>query len=220
MVRAALETGFFILGIAAALFVSAGRLDWLMAWVFVFVYAAFSVVSLAILSPALLVERTTRPPEILPADLLLSSVFFILLYPATLIACGLDARFGGSPKIPTTVQCFALLVFLMGYSFTLWAMHSNIFFSSFVRIQRERGHHVIDTGPYAYVRHPGYAGAVVAHLALPVALGSLFGLIPTACGISLLIRRIALEEQKLAEELEGYRAYTHRVRWRLVPCFW
>jgi protein-S-isoprenylcysteine O-methyltransferase Ste14 len=89
-----------------------------------------------------------------------------------------------------------------------------------VRIQRERGHHVIDRGPYAWVRHPGYAGALLAHLALPLALGAPRALLPAALGTLLMSLRAVYEERRLARELPGYAEYAARVRHRLVPGVW
>jgi protein-S-isoprenylcysteine O-methyltransferase Ste14 len=143
-----------------------------------------------------------------------------LLYPATFVVCGLDARFGCSPPIRLWIEGLALMLFSAGYGFALWATYSNPFFSTFVRIQRERGHHVIDRGPYAFVRHPGYAGAVVAHLVLPIALGSLLGLVPAVLGVVLIALRAVAEERTLALRLPGYREYAGRVRWRFVPGVW
>ena len=108
----------------------------------------------------------------------------------------------------------------MGYAFSLWAMRVNPFFATVVRIQSERGHRVVDQGPYRWVRHPGYAGAVVAHLALPVALGSLWGLAPAVLGCLFLLARIQAEERTLRSGLTGYPEYASRVRWRLVPGVW
>jgi protein-S-isoprenylcysteine O-methyltransferase Ste14 len=111
----------------------------------------------------------------------------------------------------------AFLVFAAGYAFALWAAHTNPFFSAAVRIQTERGHHVIDRGPYAWVRHPGYAGPIASHLALPLALGSPRGLLPAALGAALLTLRALHEERRLLRELPGYADYAARVRYRLVP---
>ena len=99
-------------------------------------------------------------------------------------------------------------------------MRANPFFSTVVRIQSERGHRLVDQGPYQWVRHPGYAGAVVAHLALPISLGSLWGLAPAALGCLLLAFRIVHEERTLRSGLAGYPEYVLRVRWRMVPGAW
>jgi protein-S-isoprenylcysteine O-methyltransferase Ste14 len=172
--------------LAAALFVPAGRLHWPMAWAFLAFYATYSVIGALLVDPELIVERTRTQPDARPLDLLLAGTALVLLLPVTVVVCGFDARFEWSPRIPIAVQAIALGVFAMGYGFALWAARCNRFFSTVVRIQRERGHHVVDTGPYALVRHPGYAGSIPAHLALPIALGSFWGLVPTAAGLVLL----------------------------------
>ncbi len=99
-------------------------------------------------------------------------------------------------------------------------MQANRFFSTFVRIQEDRGHHVVTTGPYRFVRHPGYAGAIVGSLALPLALGSLWALIPAAIGSAGFALRTHREDRMLRDELPGYLEYSRRVRWRLLPGLW
>jgi len=220
MLRAVVATVLLILFLGAALLLPAGDLHWPMAWVFLVAYTAFAIVALLVLDPELIAERSRRPPDAKRSDVVMSSAFFVFLYPGTLVVCGLDRRFGWSPPIDAVAQWLALAVFLSGYGFSLWAMRCNRFFSTFLRIQRERGHQVIDSGPYAMVRHPGYAGAIVAHLAVPIALGSLWGLAPVVVGVALLVVRTAWEDRTLADELPGYRDYTLRVPWRLMPYVW
>ena len=99
-------------------------------------------------------------------------------------------------------------------------MLSNPFFSGTVRIQEECGHTVASTGPYNYVRHPGYSGWNLANLATPVALGSLVGLVPAVLFLLNLIIRTAMEDQTLQDELDGYKAYSEQVRYRLIPWVW
>jgi len=118
------------------------------------------------------------------------------------------------------VRLIALLVFAFGMIFSVWAMLANKFFAKFVKIQTEREHNVITNGPYAYVRHPGYAGSLLAFISLPVALGSLWALLPASAGLSLWIVRTYLEDRTLQKELDGYSQYACRVRWRLVPYIW
>jgi len=136
------------------------------------------------------------------------------------VTCGLDRRFAWSPALPLAVELAALGVFLAGYGFALWAMRINPFFATVVRIQSDRGHQVIDRGPYRWVRHPGYAGALVAHLAIPIAVGTPWGLVPAAVGALLLAARVVAEERTLRRGLDGYAAYVARVRWRLLPGLW
>lgn len=101
-----------------------------------------------------------------------------------------------------------------------WAMVVNRFFSSHVRIQADRGHTVVSAGPYRVVRHPGYAGGILAWIAAPVFFSSYWVTIPSVAVITLTIIRTALEDRTLKEELPGYSEYTERVRYRLVPGIW
>ena len=96
----------------------------------------------------------------------------------------------------------------------------NRFFSGMVRIQTERGHHVVSSGPYGWIRHPGYAGALLTYLATPFFLDSRWALLPAMFITIVLIIRTSLEDQTLQNELEGYRAYAERVRYRLMPGVW
>jgi protein-S-isoprenylcysteine O-methyltransferase Ste14 len=108
----------------------------------------------------------------------------------------------------------------LGYGFAYWAVYSNPFFATFVRIQEDRDHSVVSSGPYALIRHPGYAGALLAHLALPFALGSIWALLPAALGTLFFVARTSREDRTLRDHLAGYREYQTRVRWRLVPGVW
>jgi protein-S-isoprenylcysteine O-methyltransferase Ste14 len=112
------------------------------------------------------------------------------------------------------------VVFAAGLAFFIWAMHVNRFFSSVVRIQRERGHHVVTGGPYRWVRHPGYAGAIPAAMASGLALCSWLATAIGALGVPLLLWRTIVEDRTLRAELPGYRDYAQRVRWRLLPGIW
>src|SRR5215470_7512216 len=161
---ALLETLVLTLGAGVALFAAAGSLDWPMAWAYLAGFAGIGIAALWTASRELVAERSRLLAGGERDDVALSLAFFFLLYPATWLACGLDRRFGASPALPLPLEIAALALFLSGYALALWAMRVNAFFSTMVRIQRERGHRVIDRGPYRFVRHPGYAGAVVAHL--------------------------------------------------------
>ncbi len=107
-----------------------------------------------------------------------------------------------------------------GVAITAWAMAVNPFFSSVVRIQTDRGHHVVAAGPYRYVRHPGYAGMELVTLAGPILLGTLWGLVPAAVVGGAFALRAALEDRTLRDELPGYTAYAASVRSRLLPGIW
>ena len=191
-----------------------------MAWALIAVFALFSIAGFALLPAELIAERSRLPADARPEDLLIAGLAILLLIPATAIISGLDVRWHWSPALPAAVRGAALAMFTLGYAVSLWAAWANPFFSAVVRIQRERGHHVVSRGPYAFVRHPGYAGPMLAHVCLPLALGSLWGLLPALAGCACLVLRIGFEERVLRAELPGYAEYAQRVRWRLLPYVW
>jgi protein-S-isoprenylcysteine O-methyltransferase Ste14 len=221
MLKPILQTAFLLCSFALLLFVSAGRIDWPMAWAFLGVYFAVIVFAFVLVEPDLLRERSSFETGGNVLDAVLASLSFVWAFPVTLIVAGLDVgRYGWSPTIPVGFQALGLGMFALGNALGIWAMMCNRFFSDFVRIQTERGHHVITSGPYAVIRHPGYAGGGVAFIAVPVALGSWLALLPVFVGLCHLVLRIVFEERKLKNELSGYRDYMSRVRWRLVPGIW
>ncbi len=221
MLRAVIQVSLFYLSFAAILFGAAGTLNWPMAWAFLGIHLACAVATMMLADPGLIEERTRIRPGIKRWDLALAHACILLLFPITLLVAGLDAvRLHWSPLLPTALQVLALGVFAAGMAFSCWAMVCNKFFATFVRIQADRGHYVVTQGPYAYVRHPGYAGGIVAAVALPVALGSLYAFIPTLLGVGLLVVRTCLEDGTLRAELSGYAEYASRVRWRLLPGLW
>jgi len=136
------------------------------------------------------------------------------------IVAGLDARFGPSVSFDLWVRLLGLGLLLVGMWFGSYALLENSYFSGMVRIQKESGQKVIDTGPYGWVRHPGYAGALVSYLGAPFLLESLWTLIPVGLLLVLLVVRTALEDRTLQEKLEGYSEYAQRVRYRLIPGVW
>jgi protein-S-isoprenylcysteine O-methyltransferase Ste14 len=183
-------------------------------------HALYAAVGARVVDPALAVERTRRHSDASARDVALAAAAFVLLLPVTLAVCGFDARWGWSTPPAPAVEVIGLGWFALGYALSLVAAATNPFFSTVARIQRERGHHLVATGPYAVVRHPGYAGALAGHLALPIALGSLWAYLPTLAGAACLVLRIGGEERMLVAELPGYRQYVARVRWRLCPGLW
>ena len=139
-----------------------------------------------------------------------------LSFPLVIVA-GLDHRFGWSPIFPMWLIVLGFLLISLGYAFAAWALAENRFFSSVVRIQTDRGHVVCDSGPYRIVRHPGYAGNMVALPGMVLALSSMWTLIPLAVALIIAVIRTVLEDQTLQDELPGYRDYVRRVRYRLIP---
>jgi len=137
-------------------------------------------------------------------------------FPPVIVA-GLDHRFGWSPVFPLWLIVLGFLLISFGYAFASWALIENRFFSSVVRIQVDRGHVVCDSGPYRIVRHPGYAGNVLALPGMVLALSSMWTLVPAALVLIIAVVRTRLEDQALVAELPGYRDYARRVRYRLLP---
>lgn len=201
-----------------------GNWNWWQGWA----YAAMNILSfflsrliLARVHPDLIRERArfmeaqdTKPWDKVLAPLLaLGSIFGA-------VVAGLDRLYGWSSAFPLWVNVTALFVMIVGYSFSSWALIVNRFFSGTVRIQTERGHHVVTDGPYRIMRHPGYAGGLLGFVMIPFLLDSLWALIPTALLTVVLVVRTALEDATLQKELPGYAEYAQKTRYRLVPGIW
>jgi protein-S-isoprenylcysteine O-methyltransferase Ste14 len=212
----------FVLILAAILLIAAGRLDWVMGWVYMAMYACVTIIAVLVvpLDPELIEERTRIKEGVKEWDKRITVIGSVLYPLAILIVAGLDIRHGWSPRVPPTLQVAALAVAAGGNLISIWATAVNKFYSRFVRIQKERGHVVVSDGPYRYVRHPGYLGQIIFSLASALALGSVWALIPSSLFAALLVVRTALEDRTLQDELEGYKEYTQRVRHRLIPYIW
>ena len=139
-----------------------------------------------------------------------------IVFPMVIVA-GLDHRYNWSPEFPLWFSVIGFIFIAFGYAFAAWALAENRFFYSVVCIQTDRGHVVCDSGPYRFVRHPGYAGNILALFGIVVALGSVWTLIPAVVASIISVIRTVLEDQTLQEELPGYRDYAQRVRYRLIP---
>lgn len=137
-------------------------------------------------------------------------------YPLVIVA-GLDHRFGWSPEFSPWLNAVGFVLIAFGYAFASWALAENRFFYSTVIIRTDRGHVVCDSGPYRFVRHPGYAGNILPLFGIVLALGSVWTLIPAVAATIISVIRTALEDRTLHEELPGYRDYARRVRYRLFP---
>jgi protein-S-isoprenylcysteine O-methyltransferase Ste14 len=208
---------------AVFLLVPAGTLDWPAAWGFL---AEMGVLSLALglwlarHDPALLAERLGSPFQRTQKtwDKIFVAVLMVLYF-GWLVLIGLDARWGIS-RVPLWLQALGALGVALSTYVTFLTFRENSYAAPVVKIQRERGHRVVSTGPYAYVRHPMYAGGLLTFVVMPLQLGSWLGLAAVALLVPLLAFRMVMEERTLAAELDGYRDYAKRVRWRLVPRIW
>jgi protein-S-isoprenylcysteine O-methyltransferase Ste14 len=203
----------------------AGRWNWLAGWLFgltLLISIIVSRVLVAIKSPGLLAERArwVKGESAEGWDQLLLPIVGVYGPLAVLVVAGLDERFGWPPPISPWVQLVAFAVALAGFAFATWAMVANRFFSAVVRIQTDREQTVITSGPYRFVRHPGYAGGMLAWLAAPLALGSLWALLPAALTAIAMVIRTNLEDRMLHADLPGYAEYAQRTRARLLPGVW
>ena len=214
-----------LVGYAAIIFLAAGRLDWLWGWIFIGLTAIFlasHVVLLVPINPDLLVERAggLRQEGGKRWDRWLAALAGGVSPVASWYIAGLDLRFAWSLPKPLAVHLIGMGAVILGFALFMWAMVSNAYFSEVVRIQDDRGHKVATEGPYRFVRHPGYTGAILSFLGSPLLLGSWWAFIPTAIGIGGYVLRTALEDRTLQLELEGYQAYTEQVHYRLIPGVW
>ena len=206
----------------ALIFWPAGRIDWLAGWAYFGVLCANIAINFVYfrrVNPGLIEARTRLGVGTKRWDMVWSACF-TPLFCAIFIVAGFDAvRYGWSDMSPW-FWLLGFAVFAPGSALLTWAMGVNPFFEKTVRIQTERGHRVIDSGPYRFVRHPGYVGFFAWCLATPLMLGSWAAFVPAALSFVGIVVRTALEDRTLREELPGYDDYARRVRYRLVPGVW
>jgi protein-S-isoprenylcysteine O-methyltransferase Ste14 len=218
-----LQTLIWIVAMGALLFVPAGTLHWPAAWVFLGTIAVLGIgcgLWLAKTDPALLAERM-RP--MMQSDQPLADKQFMLVFGFTaliwFLAIGIDKRMHAS-SIPTTLQALGWAMLMFSTGFIMWVMRANSFAAPVVKLQTERGHRVVSTGPYAWVRHPMYSGTVLFFIGAPLLLGSWWGVAMSPLFIVLFAVRAKIEERALIAGLPGYADYVARVRYRLVPGLW
>ena len=218
-----LQTLTWIAAMGALLFAPAGTLRWAAAWVFL---ATMTIIGLsagswlASTDPELLAERMrlTARDEQPAADKLFVPVIggaFLIWF----VTIGLDHRIDGS-DFPIVLQALGLALMLVSTVFIMWVMRENSFAAPLVKVQRERGHHVVSSGPYAWVRNPMYSGAILFFVGIPLLLSSGWGLAISPLFIVLFAVRTGIEERTLTADLPGYGDYTARVRYRLLPGVW
>ncbi len=209
----------------AGVFMAAGRIDYWQGWLFSGCYAAVILLSVAGLVKKeefrdLMKERMKPGPGTKWWDKVFY-VFFIPAFLGILVIAGLDGgRHGWTGPLPAAVYILGVMLFMLGNAIDLWAMWVNTFFSSVVRIQTDRGHRVVRDGPYRYVRHPGYVGAIILGASISLVLGSLWGLVPAGVMAVALVVRTGLEDAALRRELDGYADYASEVKYRLLPGIW
>ncbi len=204
----------------------AGRLDWLWAWIFLGICLVSVSVNGAIVLRTRLetvletVAERARPQWTKSWDKLVAGLYALALFLVLPLLAGLDVRFGWTGPLGRVWHVAGAAMLAAGLGLAGWAMIANAYFSTTVRVQRERGHVVCRTGPYQFVRHPGYAGFIIQSLGTPVLLGSWWALIPGAAAATLMVVRTSLEDRMLQAELPGYPEFVKDVRYRLVPGLW
>jgi protein-S-isoprenylcysteine O-methyltransferase Ste14 len=218
LIKSLIGTLFFLL----ILFISAGRINYWQGWL----YASICIISVLLNSFALknkdelAAERSEVKSGTKSWDKIilgLSAVTLIIAY----IVAGLDSgRFQWSPRFHWGINAIGAILILLGEVIFLIAQKQNNFFSSLMRIQTDRGHTVCDTGIYKIIRHPAYFGNIITAIGIPLILGSLWCIIPSSLSIILILVRTCLEDRTLTNELNGYREYTYKTRYKLIPHIW
>lgn len=209
------------LSIPITLLVCGWDFSWWQAWVF-FVLIVTAGIGGRIWAehrhPGILAERFNfKAQDVKSWDKVIAPLMALSLSFPLVIVAGFDHHFAWSPHFPTWINLLGFVLITFGYAFATWALIENRFFSSFVRIQKDREHEVCSSGPYRIVRHPGYAGNILALPGIVLALGSVWTLIPVVIAIIIAVIRTELEDRTLQEELKGYKEYVQRVRYRLIP---
>lgn len=205
-----------------SLFWPAGTIDWRRGWLCFSIFVILTFIAIGWLmrdNPELFTVRQKAQKGTKGWDLILTPL--IVLGFASILPVGAldDARFHWTP-MPDWVVLIGYACLIGGYLGVTWGMAVNRHFESTVRIQTDRGHKLVDTGPYAYIRHPGYAFGVLMVIGIALSLGSLWALIPVAVVSLILAGRTLGEEAVLREGLEGYADYMTRVKYRWLPFVW
>lgn len=220
--RAFLAPVNWIIVTGIVFFLSSGQINNLRAWIYIAVYFCGSLIFGFVLvkkSPELLNSRGKVQEGTKTLDKYLILSYFIFAIILTPLISGLDVRFDLS-EISFPYLFLAILLYILSAAFSLWPMLHNPFFEGTVRIQDDRMHKVIKTGPYKIVRHPGYIGMLLGSFPLPFAFGSALGFIPVFIMVIIVFVRTYYEDLTLQEELPGYSDYCKEVKYRLIPFIW
>jgi protein-S-isoprenylcysteine O-methyltransferase Ste14 len=218
----AAATAAGVTSVALVVFLPAGRLDWPRGWLYIALVSVNFVLNLLYLkrvNPGLIAARARFGAGTKRWDVIWS-ICFAPAFCSIYVVAGLDAVRYGWTSMSGDLWWLGLGVFLPGTLLFTWSMGVNPFFEKTVRIQTERGHRVIDAGPYRFVRHPGYVGFFGWCFSAPLLLGSWWAFAPATIAALGMVVRTALEDRMLLRELPGYADYARRVRYRLVPGIW
>lgn len=214
---------FYVVLIGVLLFVAAGRLDWPVAWLYLGLMLFSLLLNAGVLlriNPAVIAARAepTRDDDRIHTLIGLTYGLFALF--GAMVVAGLDTRFGWTAPYSPWLIGLGLALMLAGNLILLWALAVNKHFEKGVRIQTDRAQTVITDGPYRFMRHPGYTGMIISLLATPLALGTLWALLPEIVATLAIVLRTLREDQMLHRDLPGYTDYAQRTRYRLLPGVW
>ena len=222
IVARGVQLGISFLIEAAILFGASGHIDWGWAWVFLGLYIVAVAINASLMlrrSPEMIAERgqaaITRT-----WDKVVSGLWALGQYLLLPLVAALDLRLLWSGEMAPGWHIAGTLLFAAGMALFSWAMITNAYFSTAVRIQSERGHTVCTTGPYRFVRHPGYSGTLLQSVGAALLLGSWWALLPALLAMGAITARTALEDRTLQAEPSGYAEYAREVRYRLIPLVW
>lgn len=204
---------------AAVLFVAAGTVRWPAAWAYLGVYALCAGAGMAWVArvnPAVVNERGKRPENMADFDRRFQRIVPLIIFGSLAIG-GLDRRFAWS-DVPIALQVAGCALLALAVLLAAWVLATNAFAARVVRLQEAQS--VVTAGPYRFVRHPMYAGTLLAWVAAALTLDSWWMLVPAALGIALFVWRTAREDTFLQDRLPGYPDYAKRTRYRLLPGIW
>ncbi|MFV0590344.1 MAG: methyltransferase family protein [Draconibacterium sp.] len=204
------------------LFVSAGRIDYWQAWLFLILHILMTVFGFSLMRNNIeLINERFNPSTGTKWWDFIFMIVALVNYILILIIAGIDVgRFHLSPRFHYSIYIVGIFLIILGQSIFHFAKKQNHFFSSVVRIQADRGHKVCDVGLYKKVRHPGYLGAIISTMGFPLVLGSVWCIIPSICYIILFLIRTYFEDLTLIDELSGYHEYSSIVRYRIFRGVW
>ena len=204
-------------------FLASGEINNLRVWIYIGIYAVGGLIIGILLkkkSPKLLNDRGKMQEGTKQTDKYIILTYFFFAIIITPLIAGIDKRFNLSDIIPFYYVYLGIVLYIISAIFSTWPMLHNPFFEGTIRIQKEKNHNVINTGPYKIVRHPGYLGMLLGSIALPLALGSVLAFIPLVIMIFLILIRTYYEDTTLQKELTGYSEYCKEVKYRLIPFIW
>lgn len=221
-IKLVLKSISILLFFLAITFIIAGRIDYWEGWIFNGLNFFFIFITYIVLMDRkdMIKERLKPGKGMKKWDRIyyaISTPMFFIMFIVSILDAG---RFYWIPSIPFIVILLGIILYIIGQIIVIWAKKANKFFSSVVRIQTDRKQTVCSSGPYKFVRHPGYLGGIIFTIGTPLLLGSFWGLIPAIIILLPVLIRTYLEDKTLQKELIGYIDYTMQVKYRIIPFVW